>query len=178
MRESVPGDPEVTGLLALMLLTDARRPARTGRNGELIPLAEQERSLWDQALITEGSTLLAEALACSQVGEYQIQAAILAAHARAPGHSDTDWAEISSLYRLLEQMTANPMVTLNRAVAAAMAEGPEVGLALLEHLDEKLGDHHRLHAVRAHLHEQAPGPPSMGFGRRRPAPRISRSGTT
>ena len=148
MRAALPDDPEVTGLLALMLLTDARRPARTRAGGELVPLAEQDRSLWDRALITE-------ALRAGRMGEYQAQAAINALHDRAPSHAETDWSQVAALYGRLERMTANPMVTLNRAVAVAMVDGPAAGLALLDGLDDRLGDHHRLHAVRAHLLEQA-----------------------
>jgi predicted RNA polymerase sigma factor len=155
VHAGLPDDAEVTGLLALMLLTDARRPARTGPTGELVPLAEQDRSSWDQALIAEGLELLADALPRGSVGEYQLQAAVAAAHDRAPRHDDTDWAEILTLYTLLERMTGNPMVALNRAVAAAMAQGPEAGLALLDDLDPQLAEHHRLHAVRAHLLEMA-----------------------
>ncbi len=155
VHAAVPADGEVTGLLALMLLTDARRPARTGADGELVPLAEQDRARWDRALITEGVTLITEALRQGQVGEYQVQAAIAAVHDQAPSHTATDWPEILALYGLLERMTGNPMVTLNRAAAAAMAHGPGAGLALLDGLDGRLGDHHRLHSVRAHLLEQA-----------------------
>jgi RNA polymerase sigma factor (sigma-70 family) len=152
---ALPDDPEVTGLLALMLLTDARRAARTDADGELVPLAEQDRTLWDRALITEGLTLVTEALGTGRVGEYQLQAAIAAVHDRAPDHAATDWSEIASLYGLLERMTGNPMVTLNRSVAVAMAQSPGAGLALLDGLDDRLADHHRLHAVRAHLLELA-----------------------
>jgi RNA polymerase sigma factor (sigma-70 family) len=155
VRAGLPDDPEVTGLLALMLLTDARRPARTGPHGELIPLAEQDRALWDRRLIGEGVALITEALRRGQVGEYQVQAAIAAVHDQAARYHDTNWSELVALYRLLERMTDNPMVTLNRAVATAMAEGPIGGLALLDDLDERLGDHHRLHSVRAHLLELA-----------------------
>jgi RNA polymerase sigma factor (sigma-70 family) len=155
VHAAVPADGEVTGLLALMLLTDARRPARTGPDGELVPLAEQDRARWDRALITEGVTLITGALRQGQVGEYQVQAAIAAVHDQAPSHAATDWPEILALYGLLERMTGNPMVTLNRAAAAAMAHGPGAGLALLDGLDGRLGDHHRLHSVRAHLLEQA-----------------------
>jgi RNA polymerase sigma factor (sigma-70 family) len=152
---ALPEDPEAAGLLSLMLLTDARRPARTGPDGELIPLAEQDRSLWDHGLIVEGVRLITGALRRGQVGEYQVQAAIAAVHDQAALHADTEWSEILVLYGLLERMTGNPMVTLNRAVAAAMANGPAAGLALLEGLDERLGDHHRLHSVRGHLLELA-----------------------
>ena len=155
VHAAAPEDPEVAGLLALMLLTDARRPARSGADGELIPLAEQDRTLWDRPLIIEGIGLITGALRRGQVGEYQVQAAIAALHDQAARHADTDWAEILSLYGMLEAMTGNPMVRLNRAVAAAMAHGPDAGLALLDGLSERLGDHHRLHSVRAHLLEQA-----------------------
>jgi RNA polymerase sigma factor (sigma-70 family) len=155
VHAAMPDDPEVTGLLALMLLTDARRPARTGPGGELIPLAEQDRARWDRPLIVEGEGLVTAALRRGQVGEYQLQAAIAALHDQAPSHAGTDWPRILSLYGLLESMTGNPMVRLNRAVAAAMAGAPGDGLALLDGLGERLGDHHRLHAVRAHLLEQA-----------------------
>ena len=155
VHAAVPQDAEVTGLLALMLLTDARRPARTGADGELVPLAGQDRALWDRALITEGVTLITGALRQGQVGEYQVQAAIAAIHDQAASHASTDWPEILALYGLLERMTGNPMVTLNRAVAAAMTHGPGAGLALLDDLGDRLGDHHRLHSVRAHLLEQA-----------------------
>ena len=155
VHASMPEDPEVAGLLAVMLLTDARRPARCGADGELIPLAEQDRTRWDRSLIGEGVRLITAALRQGQVGEYQVQAAIAALHDQAGSHAGTDWAEILSLYSLLEAMTGNPMVRLNRAVAAAMAHGPGEGLALLDELGEQLGDHHRLHAVRGHLLEQA-----------------------
>jgi len=155
VHAAVPQDAEVTGLLALMLLTDARRPARTWADGELVPLAEQDRALWDRALITEGVALITGALRQGQVGEYQVQAAIAAIHDQAASHASTDWPEILALYGLLERMTGNPMVTLNRAVAAAMTHGPGAGLALLDDLGDRLGDHHRLHSVRAHLLEQA-----------------------
>jgi RNA polymerase sigma factor (sigma-70 family) len=154
-RAAAPEEPEVTGLLALMLLTDARRPARSGPGGELIPLAEQDRGQWDRRLITEGTVLITEALRRGRLGEYQIQASIAAVHDQAPSHDGTDWPQILTLYGLLESMTGNPMARLNRAVAAAMAQGPDAGLALLDGLDERLGDHHRLHSVRAHLLEQA-----------------------
>jgi predicted RNA polymerase sigma factor len=155
VHAALPDDPEVTGLLALMLLTDARRPARTRADGELVPLAEQDRSLWDRGLIAEGVALITGALRRGQVGEYQVQAAVAAVHDQAARHDDTNWSEILALYGLLERMTGNPMVTLNRAVAAAMADEPGTGLALLDGLGERLGDHHRLHSVRAHLLELA-----------------------
>jgi RNA polymerase sigma factor (sigma-70 family) len=150
---SLPDDPEVAGLLALMLLNEARRPARTGPGGELVPLAEQDRSRWDRGLIEEGVALVTAALPKGAVGEYQLQAAIAAVHDEAESTDATDWPQILALYGLLERMTGNPMVTLNRAVAAAMVDGPGAGLALLEGLDERLAGHHRLDAVRAHLFE-------------------------
>ncbi len=151
----LPEDGEVAGLLALMLLTDARHPARTGPDGELIPLAEQDRTLWKRETITEGVELISGALARGAVGEYQLQAAIAALHDGATRAEDTDWQQILALYGLLERMSGNPMVALNRAIAAAMVHGPEEGLRLLRSLDEPLAGHHRLDAVRAHLLEMA-----------------------
>ena len=133
VRRLLPDDGEVMGLLALMLLIDARRPARTDADGELIPLAEQDRTLWDRALIAEGTELVDVALGRGAVGEYQLQAAIAAVHDRAATAADTDWPQILALYGLLDQMTGNPIVTLNRAVAAAMAESPAAGLAAARH---------------------------------------------
>jgi RNA polymerase sigma factor (sigma-70 family) len=155
VHRSVADDPEAAGLLALMLLNEARRPARTGPNGELVPLAEQDRSRWDRALIAEGVALVSAALPKGTVGEYQLQAAIAAVHDEAVTAEDTDWQQILALYGLLERMTANPMVTLNRAVAAAMVDGPAAGLALLDGIEERLAGHHRLDAVRGHLLEMA-----------------------
>jgi RNA polymerase sigma factor (sigma-70 family) len=155
VRRAVPNNGEVAGLLALMLLTEARRRARSDSSGGLIPLAEQDRTLWDRALIDAGVALLAGAMRAGAVGEYQLQAAIAAVHDQAPRHEDTDWREILGLYGLLERMTGNPMVTLNKAVAAAMVDGPAAGLALLQSLEKPLDGHHRLHAVRAHLLEMA-----------------------
>jgi len=151
VRTALPDDAEVAGLLALMLLSDARRPARTDTAGELVPLAEQDRRRWDAALVAEGMALIEEALTWGRVGEYQVQAAIAAVHDRAATAAETDWPEILALYGLLERMTGNPMVTLNRAVAVAMVDGPRNGLAVLDDLAARLGDHPRLHAVRAHL---------------------------
>ena len=151
----LPDDSEVTGLLALMLLIDARRPARTDGAGELIPLAEQDRTLWDQALIAEGIALTDRAVTAGPVGEYKLQAAIAAVHDRTRHADDTDWPQILALYGLLEQITGNPVVTVNRAVAAAMADGPSAGLAVLDTVDERLAGHYRLYAVRAHLLEMA-----------------------
>jgi RNA polymerase sigma factor (sigma-70 family) len=154
---SVKDAPEVTGLLALMLLTDARRAARTDAAGELIPLDEQDRSLWDQGLILEGSALIGSAMSRGQVGVYQLQAAIAALHDEAPSTEAADWAQIHALYLVLERISENPMVTLNRAVAMAMIEGPEAGLRVVEAVaqDARLKGHYRLHAVRAHLYERA-----------------------
>jgi RNA polymerase sigma factor (sigma-70 family) len=151
--KALPNDPEVAGLLALMQLTDARRPARAGRHGELIPLADQDRSRWDQQQIKDGIELISAALTKGRVGEYQIQAAIAAVHDEAARPEDTDWRQILELYGLLERITRNPMVTLNRAVAAAMVDGPAAGLAMLRDLDGPLRGHHRIDAVRGHLHE-------------------------
>jgi RNA polymerase sigma factor (sigma-70 family) len=151
-----PDDPEVVGLLALMLLTDARRDARSGQQGELIPLTEQDRSLWHRDLIEEGVALLGTALAQGAVGPYQIQAAVAAVHDEAATHEDTDWPQILALYGLLEQMSGdNPMVSLNRAIAVAMVEGPQAGLDLVDALDApgKLASHYRLDAIRGHLFE-------------------------
>jgi RNA polymerase sigma factor (sigma-70 family) len=155
LHSQLPGHAEAAGLLALMLLTDARRPARTGSRGELIPLAEQDRTLWDRRRITEGMTLLTAALRRREVGEYQLLASIAGLHDQAGSHEQTQWADIASLYGLLERMTGNPVVTLNRAVAVAMVEGPQAGLKILDGLDL---DTHRLHAVRAHLLETADDP--------------------
>jgi RNA polymerase sigma factor (sigma-70 family) len=152
---ALPEEPEVGGLLALMLLTDARRAARTDGRGELVPLDEQDRSAWDAAAIAEGNRVLADAVAAGAVGAYQLQAAIAAVHDRARRSEDTDWAEILALYGLLEAVAPGPMVALNRAVAAAMADGPETGLALLAEVEPRLEGHHRVHAVRAHLLELA-----------------------
>ena len=127
VQRLVPDDAEVAGLLALMLLVDARRPARIDADGELVPLAEQDRALWDRELIAEGTGLVDRAVGKGAVGEYQLQAAIAAVHDRAPRAEDTDWGQILALYGLLEQMTGNPVVSLNRAVAAAMADGPVRG---------------------------------------------------
>jgi predicted RNA polymerase sigma factor len=148
-----PDDGEVVGLLALMLLTEARRAARTDADGSLVPLAEQNRTCWDRALIDEGVALVTDALSTSRLGPYQLQAAIAAVHDEAPRVEDTDWEEILALYGLLESLSPGPMVTLNRAVAVAMVQGPHAGLALVVRLeaDERMARSHRLHAVRAHL---------------------------
>ena len=151
----LPDDSEVTGLLALMLLTDARRPARTGPDGGLIPMAEQDRSLWNADFIAEGVALITDALPRGATGPYQLQAAIAAVHDEAPNAEATDWPQIMALYELLMQVSDNPVVALNHAVAVAMARNAPAGLALLEGLatDERIADDHRFHAVRAHLLE-------------------------
>ena len=157
LHRLLPGDAEVTGLLALMLLTDARRAARTGPDGSLIPLGEQDRSLWDSARIAEGVALVSAVLPAGQVGPYQVQAAIAAVHDEAKSVGTTDWPQILGLYELLEQLAPGPMVSLNRAVAVAMVAGPAAGLDLLRELesDRRLAGHHRLHAARAHLLEMS-----------------------
>jgi RNA polymerase sigma factor (sigma-70 family) len=156
----LPDDGEVAGLLALMLLTDARRPARSGPEGELIPLTEQDRTLWDREAIAEGISLVMATLSRGSVGPYQLQAAIAAVHDEAPRAEDTDWPQIHALYGVLKRMSDNPMVTLNHAIAAAMVHGPAAGLDLLKALDadERLAGHHRLDAVRAHLFEMSGNP--------------------
>src|SRR6202008_3563231 len=153
----LPTNPEVGGLLALMLLTDARRAARTGPDDELIPLDKQDRTLWDRAEISEGIKLLTAALSKGSVGLYQLQAAIAAVHDEAARVEDTDWPQILALYELLKRMSDNPLVILNHAIAAAMVHGPKKGLDLLDalHADPRLSEHHRLDAVRAHLLEMA-----------------------
>ena len=151
----LPDDAEVAGLLALMLLTDARRRARTGSDEELIPLDKQDRSLWDRIEISEGTELLTAALSKGSVGLYQLQAAIAAVHDEAARAEDTDWPQILALYELLKRVSPSPMVTLNHAIATAMVHGPSKGLQLLKPLDSdnRLAGHHRLNAVRAHLFE-------------------------
>lgn len=163
----LPHEGEVSGLLALMLLTDAHRAARVGPGGELVPLAEQDRTLWDAAAIEEGVALVTESLTWSAPGPYQLQAAIAAVHAEAPSAAETDWPQILALYRLLARIAPNPMVTLNQAVAVAMVDGPRAGLALLAPLaeDARTAGHHRVDAVRAHLLELAgePGPARKAY---------------
>ena len=157
LQRLAPKDGEVLGLLALMLLTDARRTARSGPNGELIPLDEQDRSLWDKAAIAEGVRVVEQAFALGTVGEYQLQAAIAALHDEAPSTQETDWPQILALYGVLMRMSDNPMVAMNYAIAAAMVHGPAKGLELLKPLetDERLAGNHRLDAVKAHLLERA-----------------------
>ncbi|MET0694262.1 MAG: DUF6596 domain-containing protein [Propionibacteriaceae bacterium] len=156
LRALRPADGEVGGLLALMLLTDARRAARTDTAGRLVPLAEQDRGRWDSTAIAEGVALITRTLTEAPIGPYQLQAAIAAVHDEAATPADTDWSEILALYQLLESMAPGPMVTLNLIVALAMAQGPEAGLARLAEAeaDPALAGHHRVDAVRAHLLEQ------------------------
>jgi RNA polymerase sigma factor (sigma-70 family) len=153
----LPDDGEVSGLLALMLLTDARRAARSGPNGEIVPLDEQDRSLWNHEAIAEGVRLVTGAMTAGAVGTYLLQAAIAAVHDEAARADDTDWPQIVALYGVLMQLSDNPMVALNHAVAVAMAREPAEGLALLERLDRdpRIKDHYRLDAVRAHLLERS-----------------------
>ncbi|WP_068280605.1 RNA polymerase sigma factor [Aldersonia kunmingensis] len=157
VRGLMPDNGEVAGLLALMLLTDARRAARVRPDGSLVPLDEQDRSRWNADVVAEGVGLVTEALRSGPVGPYQIQAAIAALHDEAPSAQETDWAQIEALYEVLERLSPGPMVTLNRAVAVAMVRGPQAGLKLLATLDDdqRLAEHHRLRAVRAHLLEMA-----------------------
>jgi predicted RNA polymerase sigma factor len=157
-----PDHAEAAGLLALMLLTDARRAARTGPLGELIPLDEQDRARWDRAAIAEGSALIAQAFARGAVGSYQLQAAIAALHDEAPSTEATDWPQILALYAVLRRMSDNPMVAVSHAIAAAMVHGPEAGLRLVEELaaDPRIAGHYRLDAVRGHLFERAGDAPA------------------
>jgi RNA polymerase sigma factor (sigma-70 family) len=155
LYEQAPGAGEVAGLLALMLLTEARGPARTGPGGELVPLAEQDRTLWDRSAISEGTALITRSLATARIGPYQVQAAIAAVHAEAQSAADTDWPQILALYDLLEKLAPNPVVALNRAVALGEVRGPRAALDLLDELENGLlAKHHRLAAVRAHLLER------------------------
>jgi RNA polymerase sigma factor (sigma-70 family) len=157
LHQLVPIDGEVAGLLALMLLTDARRAARTTADGSIVPLDEQRRDLWNTAQISEGVALLTRTLGTAPVGPYQLQAAIAAVHDEAPSANATDWPQILALYEVLERVSPGPVVTLNRAVAVAMVHGPRAGLALLGTLDadERMAHNHRLEAVRGHLLELA-----------------------
>ena len=157
LRRLAPEDGEVAGLLALMLLTDARRAARTAADGSIVPLDEQRRELWNTEQIQEGVALLTQTLGHVPVGPYQMQAAIAAVHDEAPSAAETDWAQILALYEVLERVSPGPVVTLNRAVAVAMVHGPRAGLAVLGTLDgdERMSHTHRLEAVRGHLLELA-----------------------
>ncbi|MGW6142723.1 RNA polymerase sigma factor [Streptomyces sp. NPDC055140] len=156
VHAQLPDDGEVAGLLALMLLTHARRDARTTAAGDLVPLDEQDRKQWDRELIDEGLELVKASLAEAALGPYQLQAAIAATHADADSSKETNWPQVHALYLILERIAPNPMVTLNRAIALAETEGPSAGLALLSTLDsdERLAGHHRLLSVRAHLLEK------------------------
>jgi RNA polymerase sigma factor (sigma-70 family) len=175
LHRLLPQEPEITGLLALMLLTEARRGARTAPDGSLIALDQQDRSAWDQALITEGLELISSVLPRGDVGPYQVQAAIAAVHDEAKTMDATDWPQILGLYELLEQLAPGPMVSLNRAVAVAMVAGPGAGLDLLAALesDRRLAGHHRLHATRAHLLEMAGEPAGAVAGYREAARRTT-----
>jgi predicted RNA polymerase sigma factor len=157
LHRLVPDEPEVAGLLALMLLTDARRAARIGPAGEIIPLDQQDRGAWDRAAIAEGIALISATLPRGRVGPYQLQAAIAAVHDEAARADDTDWPQILALYGVLLGLSDNPMVALNHAIAIAMVDGPAAGLARLDQLgaDPRIAGHHRLEAVRGHLLERA-----------------------
>ena len=157
IQRSLPDDGEVAGLLALMLLTDARRAARTDADGGLVPLVEQDRSRWDADMIEEGAGLVTDAMLRSPLGPYQLQAAIASLHVQATTAGDTDWQQVRFLYRVLCRIAPNPMATLNHAVAVAMTDGPAAGLAMLTTVaaDDRMARHHRLAAVRAHLLELA-----------------------
>ncbi|MGI5511261.1 RNA polymerase sigma factor [Streptomyces sp. CA-106131] len=155
VRRLLPREGTVTGLLALMLLTEARSAARSGPHGELIPLDEQDRARWDRKAIAEGTALVEEALSEGPAGAYQLQAAIAALHDEAERAQDTDWPQILALYDLLMARTPEPMAALGRAVAVAMVEGPKAGLAEVAGMEDQLTGHHRLDAVRAHLLEKA-----------------------
>jgi RNA polymerase sigma factor (sigma-70 family) len=157
LHAQLPDDPEVAGLLALMLLTDARAAARTSAEGALIPLADQDRTRWDARAITEGVALITDALPRGRVGPYQLQAAIAAVHDESPSAEETDWPQILALYGVLQRISDSPVVRLNRAVALAMVHGPQAGLLALAELDgdKRVADGHRLLAVRAHLLERA-----------------------
>lgn len=153
-------DREVTALLALLLLLEARRPARLTASGDVVPLAEQDRMLWDQGLVVEGASLLDSTLGAGPPGPYQVQAAIAAVHDRAPSAADTDWSQVLALYGLLEQVAPSPFVTLARAVALAEVEGPDAAAPLLDDVAARLPGHHRVDAVRGHLAELRGDPAS------------------
>jgi predicted RNA polymerase sigma factor len=171
LHQLMPNEGEVVGLLALMLLTDPRRAARTTEDGSLVPLAEQGRDLWNRAQIEEGLSLLTGTLGKGPTGPYQVQAAIAAVHDEASSAEETDWPQILALYEVLEQVSPGPVVTLNRAVAVAMVDGPRAGLALLGTLDtdDRMTRNHRLEAVRAHLLELAGNPAAARESYRRAA---------
>ena len=177
VQSRLPDNAEASGLLALMLLTDARRDARTGPSGEAVPIDQQDRSLWDRSLIAEGTELLERALRQGRIGPYQLQASIAAVHDEALCAAETDWPQILALYNLLERISDNPVVRLNRAVAVAMVKGPREALQLLDELmvDHRMLDYHRLHAVRGHLLEMA-GERAEAMASYRDA--LSRTGST
>jgi predicted RNA polymerase sigma factor len=162
LHDLVPDDTEAAGLLALMLLTDARRAARTGPAGEIVPLDQQDRTRWDRDAIAEGVALITAVLPKGRVGPYQLQAAIAAVHDEAERADETDWPQILALYRVLMRLSDNPLVALSHAVAIAMVDGPAAGLARLDELasDRRLEGHHRLDAVRGHLLERAGDAPA------------------
>ena len=171
LRRLLPQEGEIAGLLALMLLTDARRAARTTADGALVPLADQDRALWDRTQIEEGVGIIGDTLGRGAIGPYQLQAAIAAIHNEAPSADETDWPQILALYDVLEQVSPGPVVTLNRAVAVAMVDGPRAGLAVLGTLDadERMTHTHRLEAVRGHLLELAGDPDAARESYRRAA---------
>jgi RNA polymerase sigma factor (sigma-70 family) len=171
LRRLLPQEGEIAGLLALMLLTDARRAARTTADGALVPLADQDRALWDQTQIEEGVGIIGDTLGRGAIGPYQLQAAIAAIHDEAPSADETDWPQILALYDVLEQVSPGPVVTLNRAVAVAMVDGPRAGLAVLGTLDadDRMTHTHRLEAVRGHLLELAGDPDAARESYRRAA---------
>ncbi len=170
-----PDDGEVAGLLALMLLTDARRDARDGPDGTLVPLAEQDRGRWDRAMVAEGAALIGRVLGRGPVGAYQVQAAIAALHDAAPSAESTDWVQITQLYEVLQELAPSAVVTLNQAIAVAMVEGPARGLELLDSIadDGRMKQSHRFDAVRAHLLEQAGEPEAAREHYRRAARRTA-----
>ena len=171
LHDLVPGEPEVAGLLALMLLTDARRAARADEDGSIVPLADQRRELWNAAQIDEGVAMITATLGTGRIGPYQLQAAIAAVHDEAPSADATDWPQILALYEVLEKVSPGPVVTLNRAVAVAQVHGPRAGLALLGTLDadERMAQTHRLEAVRGHLLELAGEPAAARLSYQRAA---------
>ena len=171
LRRLLPQEGEIAGLLALMLLTDARRAARTTADGALVPLADQDRALWDRTQIDEGVGIIGDTLGRGAIGPYQLQAAIAAIHDEAPTADETDWPQILALYDVLEQVSPGPVVTLNRAVAVAMVDGPRAGLAVLGILDtdDRMTHTHRLEAVRGHLLELAGDPDAARESYRRAA---------
>jgi RNA polymerase sigma factor (sigma-70 family) len=171
LRRLLPRQGEIAGLLALMLLTDARRAARTTADGALVPLADQDRALWDKTQIEEGIGIITDTLGRAAIGPYQLQAAIAAIHDEAPSVDETDWPQILALYEVLEQVSPGPVVTLNRAVAVAMVDGPRAGLAVLGTLDAdgRMAHTHRLEAVRGHLLELAGEPGAARESYRRAA---------